>query len=133
MLKIQRLFDVSEYAEKARAALIALEKAQQPGEISGKGSKSDVLQMIKSELQELMKKGYTTKQIAEAFKADVFPVLPKTITEITGHNRTTKTKNTAKKTRAKTVEKPHSEEFSQPNKSPDAEGSFALKPDSDDL
>lgn len=48
MLKIQRLFDVSEYAEKARAALIALEKAQQPGEISGKGSKSDVLQILHS-------------------------------------------------------------------------------------
>lgn len=88
--KQRQLFDVAEYAEKARAALAKLEKTQQPGERAGKGGKNDVLHAVRSEVKAMLDKGYTTQQIAEAFKSDVFGILPKTITQVmrgTAHGR----------------------------------------------
>ena len=52
-----RLFDIAEYAEKAKAALSRLEKTQQPGEVAGKGGKSDVLLAVKDEIKKLLEKG----------------------------------------------------------------------------
>lgn len=80
----QRLFEISEYSEKIRESLKKLEASQQPGEQSGKGNKTVVLETTRVEIQELVKKGYTTKQIADALSNDVFGILPKTITQLIG-------------------------------------------------
>lgn len=80
----QRLFDISEYKEKVQQALEKLEENQQPGELSGKGTKMVVLEATKERILELLKKGYTTKQISDAISDDVFGILPKTITQLTG-------------------------------------------------
>lgn len=80
----QRLFEISEYSEKVRDSLKKLESSQQPGEQSGKGNKTVVLEATKAEIQQLVKKGYTTKQIADALSNDVFGILPKTITQLIG-------------------------------------------------
>jgi hypothetical protein len=98
MTKIQRVFDIEEYANKARTALEKLKQTQQPGEKSGKGGKADVLQAVKSEIKSLMSEGYTAKQIAEAFKDDVFGILPKTITEIAGEKTKKKAAPSTRKT-----------------------------------
>lgn len=79
--KIQRTFDVAQFAEKARQSLLKLKETQQPGQQS-LGSKSDVVKLVKDEIKKLMDEGYTAKQIAEAFSSDVFGILPKSITEI---------------------------------------------------
>ena len=134
-----RLFDIEEYAEKAKAALSKLEKTQQPGEVAGKGGKSDVLLAVKDEIKKLLEKGYTSKQIALAFKDDVFGILPKTITEIAVGKRSSKT-TAAAKPRKKTHPRPAPPEAS--SKTPDAAGqnkknvdpgSFDVKPDTEDL
>lgn len=93
----QRLFEISEYSEKIRDSLKKLEASQQPGEQSGKGNKTVVLEATKAEIQELVKKGYTTKQIADALSNDVFGILPKTITQLIGAkaaNKKPKTRHT---------------------------------------
>lgn len=79
-----RIFDIKEYSEKVKAALSNLESTQQPGQQSGKGNKTDVLLATKKEISDLMKKGYTAKQIADALSNDIFGILPKTITQMVG-------------------------------------------------
>lgn len=79
-----RIFDIKEYSEKVKATLSNLEKTQQPGQQSGKGGKTDVLNAAKKEIMELLKKGYTAKQIADALSNDIFGILPKTITQLVG-------------------------------------------------
>ena len=91
----QRLFEVKEYSEKVRDSLKKLEETQQPGEQSGKGNKTVVLESTKAQIQELIKKGYTAKQIADALSNDVFGILPKTITQLIS----TKTTSRKPKTR----------------------------------
>ena len=134
-----RLFDIAEYADKAKAALSRLEKTQQPGEVAGKGGKSDVLLAVKDEIKRLLEKGYTSKQIALAFKDDVFGILPKTITEIAIGKRSSKT-DTVTRTKRKTHPRPAPPDASP--KTPDAAGqnkknldpgSFDVKPDTEDL
>lgn len=91
----QRLFDIETYSNKVRDSLKKLEQTQQPGQQSGKGSKTAVLEAAKAEIQELVKKGYTPKQIADALSSDVFGIIPKTITQLIGgkaSSRKTKTK-----------------------------------------
>ena len=134
-----RLFDIAEYAEKAKAALSRLEKTQQPGEVAGKGGKSDVLLAVKDEIKKLLEKGYTSKQIALAFKDDVFGILPKTITEIAIGKRSSKT-DTVAKAKRKTHPRPPAPDASshahasagQTKKNMDP-GSFDVKPDREDL
>ena len=77
-----KFFDIEEYKGKVKAALSKLESTQQPGEKSGKGNKTDVLQATKKEISDLVKKGYTAKQIANALSNDIFGILPKTITQM---------------------------------------------------
>jgi len=77
-----RKFDVKEYSEKVKQTLEKLKKTQQPGQIAGKGSKSEVLETAKADILALTKEGYTAKQIAEALSNDVFGILPKTITQM---------------------------------------------------
>ena len=134
-----RLFDIAEYTEKAKAALSRLEKTQQPGEVAGKGGKSDVLLAVKDEIKKLLEKGYTSKQIALAFKDDVFGILPKTITEIAVGKRSNKT-DTSTKLKRKTHPRPAPPNASskipgsagQNRKNVDP-GSFDVKPDTEDL
>ena len=83
-----RIFDIKEYSEKVKATLSNLEKTQQPGQQSGKGGKTDVLNAAKKEIQELLKKGYTAKQIADALSNDIFGILPKTITQLVSTKQT---------------------------------------------
>lgn len=94
-----RVFDIAEYSEKVRNSLKKLEQTQQPGQQSGKGSKTAVLETAKEDIQELLKKGYTTKQIADALSNDVFGIIPKTITQLTSGK--TGSKKTNSKTRTK--------------------------------
>lgn len=83
-MKQPRSFDIPATADRARKALNALRDRQKPGERAGKGSKTDVIRTIKSEIQTLLREGYTAQQIAEAFREDVFSILPKTITQVVG-------------------------------------------------
>lgn len=77
-----RKFDVQEYSEKVKQTLEKLKQTQQPGQVAGKGNKSDVLESAKEQIIALHNEGYTAKQIAEALSNDVFGILPKTITQI---------------------------------------------------
>ncbi len=103
--KQQRSFDIAEYADKVRAALKRLEQDQKPGQQSGTGTKTEVLQEAKADIVEMLKKNFTAKQIADAIKNDVFGILPKTITELAGSkapNKTATRRATAKATSAAT-------------------------------
>ncbi len=142
-MKTQRTFDIPSTAEKARKALERLQEQQKPGERSGKGSKTDVIAAVKQEIKEMLQKGYTTQQIADAFRADVFQILPKTITEIVG-----RAKRTNPKPKGERANKPEGEpgplaRTSTPpkngNNKPTDEpqnvipGSFNIPPDTEDL
>lgn len=87
---VQRAFNVLEYTEKIRAALKKLKETQQPGQSSGVGTKTDVLLAAKKEIVEMLDGEYTSKQIADAIKDDVFGILPKTITDLFTKKPTTK-------------------------------------------
>jgi hypothetical protein len=105
----QRLYDIAEYSEKVRSALEKLKKTQKPGEQSGRGTKTTVLQTARTEIEELVKEGYTVKQIADALtKDDIFGILPKTITQLIGgkKQKTAKTKNKHIPVRAAAQETP---------------------------
>ena len=81
--KRQRLYDVKECKEKIVAALEDLKNTEQPGEISGKATKTEVLQSAKSEIEALIKDGYTLKQIANAIsRKDIFGIKPKTLSQL---------------------------------------------------
>jgi len=81
--KKQRLYDVKEYKVKIIAALENLKQTEQPGEISGKATKTELLQATKSEIEALLKEGYTLKQIANAISNNGgFGILPKSITQL---------------------------------------------------
>ena len=83
-MKQPRTFDVPSTTDRARKALNALRERQKPGERTGKGSKTDVIRALKSEIQALLREGYTTQQVSEALRQDVFSILPKTITQVVG-------------------------------------------------
>lgn len=95
-----RKFDVKEYSEKVKQTLEKLKQTQQPGQVAGKGSKSDVLEIAKADIAALMNEGYTAKQISEALTNDVFGILPKTITQMIAP------KPAAKKTKKQTPPAP---------------------------
>ena len=75
-------YEIAEYVMKTRAALRRLRDVQRPGEQGGAGTKTDVLRVVREELNGLLNEGYTAQQIAEALRNDVFGILPKTITLI---------------------------------------------------
>lgn len=80
--KAQRKFDIEATSTQLRDALCALEAREKPGQSNGKGSKTDVLEAAKADIQALLAKGYTAAQIANAITNDVFKILPKSITQI---------------------------------------------------
>lgn len=126
---MQRTFDIDEYVKKAKAALSKLEQSQQPGQQTGKGGKTEIVKAVGSEIKALIEKGYTTKQIAEAFKQDVFGILPKTITELIG-SVSKQRKPVVKKTAT-----PQQNDKQQTMNAPteNTAGGFNIKPDSEDL
>ena len=101
-VKQQRLFDIDEYKTKVLGALEKLKTSQQPGERTGKGSKTIVLQAAKKEIIELIEKGYTSKQISDAITEDVFGILPKTITQLANVKKEAPAKPRKKRTPATT-------------------------------
>lgn len=78
--KTQVLYDIKIESERIRAALEKLSQ-QKPGAID-KGGKKDVATAVKKEIVELIKRGYTTQQIADAMRTDSFNIFPKMITEV---------------------------------------------------
>ncbi len=147
--KQQRSFDIAEYADKVRAALKRLEQDQKPGQQSGTGTKTEVLQEAKADIVEMLKKNFTAKQIADAIKNDVFGILPKTITELAGSKAPNKTatrrataKATSAATGAATSAATNTEQNKQQSKQPAAvagapaagsKATFEVKPDRKDL
>lgn len=148
----QRTYDISTTAEKARKALERLQEQQRPGERAGKGSKTEVIMTLKKEIQALFRKGYTSSQIADALKDDVFSILPKTITEIVGPPPTRSSRPPAKKKTGEQAGQPASSRAvippgnkggnrsgNGPDNQPKNEtqnvtpGSFGIHPDSEDL
>lgn len=87
LMSVQRLYDADEYKAKILAALDKLEKTEKPGQLSGKSKKTELLQATKVEIQALVDKGYTTKQIATALSNDAFGILPKSITQLISGKR----------------------------------------------
>lgn len=132
MTKEQRTFNVQEYAEKAKKALSKLEKEQEAGQVTT-GSKMDVLRSVKQDIQALLSKGYTTQQIADALKDDVFGILPKSITELVKGKRRVveRSAKPAKKVQARATGKTSQSETGKTGTS--GAGTFAVKPDSEDL
>jgi hypothetical protein len=128
----RRLYDVEEYAARARAALVKLQETQKPGE--GKtGTKSDVLHAVIDEIKALRSQGYTSLQIADAMRqGDVFGILPKSITALL---EDTKTRKKAKGQSPKPPPQP--KQPPQPARPaivpPAKRGSVAVQPDTDDL
>lgn len=124
----QRLYDVPEYAERVKASLVKLEERQKPGEQTGKGSKTDVLCAAREEIEKLLEKGYTAKQIAEALHGDVFGILPKTITQLFAAKRPKRLKP-AQSADTKKTQTP----APAARKALNTPGTFTIKKDSDDL
>lgn len=87
-------YDVKEESERIKIALESLSK-EKPGVVS-RGGKKDVIFAVKEEIIDLMRRGYTAKQITEAIKTDTFNILPKTITEIANKTKLKKTMKKAK-------------------------------------
>ncbi|MHB1642302.1 MAG: hypothetical protein ACYCS8_06535 [Acidithiobacillus sp.] len=133
-------FDIDEYASKAKNALAKLEQSQKPGQVVGAGSKLDVLRVVEAEIKEILGKGYTAKQIAEALKQDVFSILPKSITQLT-NARDQQAGNKPKKkvarkaaTGAVMEQQVGAADVRKKSQPPIAQpGSFVVKPDTKDL
>ena len=142
-MKTQRTFDIQETAEKARKALEKLQVQQKPGERTGKGSKTDVIKAVKQEIKEMLQKGFTSQQIADAFRNDVFQILPKTITEIVGRQKRTNQQQQRGQSPEREGQPVHPAPTSVPqNKGSNkpeneqkntAQGSFKIQADSEDL
>jgi hypothetical protein len=135
----KQLYDIREYADKVKASLAKLEQEKKPGEQVGKGGKSEVLLAAKDEIQKLIEKGYTAKQIAEALSGDdVFGILPKTITQLFATtvqkpNRTKQAARNAKKKKTQPAAPAAAAPKATDGKTPTEAGSLKIKKDSDDL
>ena len=77
----RELYDAEEYKNKMQTMIEKL-RSKRPGSVSGMVGKNEVLTMYKKEIQNLVDDGYTIRQITEAMKADVFGILPKSITQV---------------------------------------------------
>ena len=136
--KKKQLYDIREYADKVKASLAKLEQEKKPGEQVGKGGKSEVLLAAKDEIQKLIEKGYTAKQIAEALSGDdVFGILPKTITQLFATvQKPKRTKQAARNAKQKKTQ-PAAPAAAAPQatdrKIPTEAGRLKIKKDSDDL
>lgn len=137
MANMQRTFDIKEYTEKARQALKMLAEKQSPDK-SEKGSKSDVIQAVKEDIKAMLEKGYTAQQVAEAFKNDVFSILPKSITELVSSKKKPVRKSGNKKTNSESTNSATNQATNvtttkKQKANNEAAGTFAVKPDSEDI
>lgn len=135
--KEKRIYNVTEYAEKARKALKKMEEEQTAGQATT-GGKITVLSVVKDELKELLEKGYTTQQIADALKdGDVFAILPKSITTIVhGKKKTVRRAKPAEQTSDLQAEQQKGSKTGKAvgnAQSTQAAGTFKINPDSEDL
>lgn len=128
-----RLFEVKEYSAKILASLSNLEKSQQPGEHSGKATKTVVLEVAKNAIKDMLEKGYTAKQIADALSSDVFGILPKTITQMMTTKSTTKKTKPASTSDAKKQASIANTKKQATSTAVPASATFKIKPDTDDL
>lgn len=142
-------YEIAEYVMKTRAALRRLRDVQRPGEQGGAGTKTDVLRAVREELNGLLTEGYTVQQIAEALRADVFGILPKTITTVVRESGTSSArkrnaqKSSAKRRTSKTMETDSGKRADRGTSPSPAQrqtstrlpepGTFAIANDSDDL
>ena len=99
--KKPRFFDVTETSKLISAGLENLKASQKPGQVTGKGTKDDVLKMHEQAIKELHDLGYSAKQIADAISKDTFSILPKTITHLLGLGKANKTTQVQPKKAAK--------------------------------
>jgi len=149
MTKEQRIFNVAEFSEKARKALNKLESEQQAGQLIS-GGKQDIVRAVKTDIKALLEKGYTTQQVADAFKNDVFGILPKTITQIINENANSGVTKRKSVKRTKSKQENNKPENIQGNKETrkqsneigikketgqqtSAAGTFVIKPDRQDV
>jgi hypothetical protein len=146
----RRKFDIKDTAKKIIEALEQYKKHHKPGEHVGtSGSRTDVLKIVKPEMQKMIKEGFTPKQLAEAIReGKVFNVRPKTITQVIaepdGAKKPPRNKNAtvsaepmpaqtevaalpATKEKMPKARKPKREAV------PDSTAAFSPKPDSDDI
>lgn len=98
--KEPEIFEAAEYASKIDSMIKNLRSSKKPGAPAGTIRKNEVLALRRIELQKLIEDGYTVHQIAEAMKAEVFNVLPKTITEIVQNKTKAASVTTAAKKQA---------------------------------
>lgn len=94
-------YDFGEFSEKARKALEKMKATQRPGERGGQVKKTEIIESMKTEIRAMLDDGYSAQQIADALSNSVFPVLPKTITQIA--QGTTKTRRKQKTVVAQTA------------------------------
>jgi hypothetical protein len=94
-------YDFGEFSEKARKALEKMKATQRPGERGGQVKKTGIIESMKTEIRAMLDDGYSAQQIADALSNSVFPVLPKTITQIA--QGTTKTRRKQKTVVAQTA------------------------------
>ncbi len=80
--KNPRYFEVEEYTKKVKLSLNQLKKDQKPGEKHGKGTRLDILKLVRENILELHNLGYSIPQITEAISKNVFKVYPSMIKEI---------------------------------------------------
>ena len=123
-------YDVSESKIKIEQALTKL-KEQKPGEAAGKAGKNEILGMFKKEITALAREGYTSQQIANAIKNDVFGILPKTITEIISSETKTRAKKAKNDDANVTTNKAPTIAKQEPNKASNKanNATFAIQPD----
>lgn len=95
--KQQRFFDIEEESSRIKLQLEKLRTTQQPGEISGPGTKMVILKRHEAEISALFKSGYTVQQIASALSSDKFGILPKSITQLLNARAEVKKKPTTAK------------------------------------
>jgi tRNA pseudouridine-54 N-methylase len=126
----RELYDFEEYKAKALETIEKIKKEQQPGQRVGKVGKNEILESVKNELAELVKDGYTVQQISSMFKDNkVFPVLPKTITQIIGDTNTTTTKKKKTKDKDATSTNTKKSATTEQDNAPVKSTTFEIKPD----
>jgi hypothetical protein len=136
MANTPRTYNLTEYAEKARQALDKMRNEQKPGQTLT-GGKKDVILSIKEDLKALIDEGYTTQQISEALKQDVFGILPKTITEIVSNRkpavRKAKNKADTETNTSETKTKSAAKTASHQETPTPTLGTFSIKADKEDI
>lgn len=84
------MFDIATESQRIQNALAHMKATQQPGEASGNGNKTQVLQTQINEIRELVSAGYSVQQIAAAMCNDSFGILPKSITQLLNRRQASK-------------------------------------------